>query len=163
MERHELNEMVYEVCERHGQSPYLALGIIKALSHWNQNMIIYDPLQTHYYSRKHGAGSTETILQRCRWGLFQIYGCVARRLGFTGTLTDLIYPDVNINWGIRHLADLSINYRGHELVLAFLSGSGKPTGREVGTVQRVFRYEQDYTDGAMKAFMESEKSNASEA
>jgi len=160
MERHELNNLVFEVSDRYGQSPYLSLGLIKAMSHWCQNMVIYDPLQTQFFRRCHGSGSTETILQRCRWGLFQIYGCTARRLGFTGTLTDLVHSDVNINWGVRYLADLSINYRGTDLVTAFVGASGEPSERDASVAQRVFRYETEYNQAAMKDFMDKESGNA---
>lgn len=162
MERHELNDLVFQTCEERGQPPYLAFGLIKALSHWNQNMVLYDPLLQHHYTRKFGGGSTETVLQRCRWGLFQIYGFTARKLGFTAPLTDLVYPDINVMWGVRYMADVSINLRGASLVLAFIGADlDNPTKRDLGIVQRVFRYEREYSDAAMQAFIESEKTSES--
>ena len=133
-----------------GQPPYLAFALVKACSHWNQSMVVYDPLQFSFYNKKGGSGSTEIMLQRCRWGLFQIYGVVARKLGFSGPLTDLVRPDVNIHWGVRHMADLSVSHRGAKLVLAFIGADlTSPSPKDMSTLSRVVRYEEEYSRNAL--------------
>ena len=52
------------------------------------------------------AGSTmptELIMQQTSWGLLQIMGATARERGFRSWLTELCDPQVNLEWGCRHL------------------------------------------------------------
>jgi len=46
---------------------------------------------------------TELLGQQTSWGLLQIMGAVARERGFKGWLTELCDPQVNLEWGCRHL------------------------------------------------------------
>jgi len=45
----------------------------------------------------------ELLMQQTSWGLMRIKGADARKLGFTGWLTELCDPAVNLKWGCRHL------------------------------------------------------------
>ena len=52
------------------------------------------------------AGSTmptELIMQQTSWGLLQIMGATARERGFRSWLTELCDPQVNLEWGCKHL------------------------------------------------------------
>ena len=45
----------------------------------------------------------EVQMQCTSWGLMGIRGADARKLGFTGWLTELCDPATNLEWGCRHL------------------------------------------------------------
>ena len=49
------------------------------------------------------SGQTEVIHQKISWGLMQIMGATARERGFRGWLTELCDPQVNLEWGCKHL------------------------------------------------------------
>ena len=46
---------------------------------------------------------TELLAQQTSWGLLGIRGADARKLRFTGWLTELCDPATNLEWGCRHL------------------------------------------------------------
>ena len=50
-----------------------------------------------------GDAHTELLFQQTSWGLLQIMGAVARERGFRGWLTELCDPQVNLEWGCKHL------------------------------------------------------------
>jgi len=50
-----------------------------------------------------GSAQTELLMQQTSWGLLQIMGATARERGFRGWLTELCDPQVNLEWGCRHL------------------------------------------------------------
>lgn len=53
---------------------------------------------------------TEAVLQRCSWGLCQIMGGTARDLGYTGALTTLLDPELNVQYGARLFARIAGDY-----------------------------------------------------
>lgn len=48
--------------------------------------------------------------QQASWGLMQIMGAVARELGLHGSLTLLIDPEINLQYGCAHLFHLHMRY-----------------------------------------------------
>jgi len=42
----DLNGLTYDVCEEFHQSPPLIFAIIKACSHWNPYISVYNPIYT---------------------------------------------------------------------------------------------------------------------
>jgi len=50
-----------------------------------------------------GSLSTEVQMQKTSWGLMQIMGATARERGFRSWLTELCDPQVNLEWGCKHL------------------------------------------------------------
>ncbi len=83
---------------------------------------------------------TEAVLQRCSWGLCQIMGGTARDLGFTGLLTTLLDPEVNIPLGVALFKRLSGEYlKVDDQIAAYNAGSvkRKPDGTYAN---------QDYVD-----------------
>jgi len=104
-----------------------------------------------------GLIQTELLAQQTSWGLMQIMGATARERGFAdnnyhynasnkGWLTELCDPQVNLEWGCRHLrwmvdhnnayglpdvrispADLAAAWNGGARIMEFVNA--KPTGR----------------------------------
>lgn len=66
---------------------------------------------------------TEFLMQRCRWGLFGIFGYVARKAGFEGWFPTLLNASPNIEYGVKHIAKLALKYTGDDLISAFNYGS----------------------------------------
>jgi len=66
---------------------------------------------------------TECVLQRTRWGLFGLFGYAARKTGFQGWFSTLLNAAPNIEYGVRHLAKMSVKYSGDDLLSAFNYGS----------------------------------------
>ena len=52
---------------------------------------------------------TELLAQQTSWGLLGIRGADARKLRFTGWLTELCDPATNLEWGCRHLRWMELN------------------------------------------------------
>jgi len=118
---------------------------------------------------------TELLAQQTSWGLMQIMGATARERGFAdnnyhynasnkGWLTELCDPQVNLEWGCRHLrwmldhagsfnirastqwqnADLAAAWNGGARIMEFVNA--KPTGRykNQSYVDRVVRAMVNY-------------------
>lgn len=75
---------------------------------------------------------TEQALQSQRYGLCQILGANARRLGFDGPLPALYKPENNLYWTCRHLVKLGSKYTdfGPELWRAYRRANGDTDGGE---------------------------------
>lgn len=54
--------------------------------------------------------TTEICMQKCSFGLMQVMGATARGLGFTGSLLELVDPEVNLEYGCKLLRKLSDRY-----------------------------------------------------
>ncbi len=70
---------------------------------------------------------TEITAQRTSWGLLQIMGSTAREWGMKGWLTQLLIPQINLEYGIRFFRHLVERYQGNvtDAVAAYNQGSNK--------------------------------------
>lgn len=68
---------------------------------------------------------TEVKAQKTSWGLMQIMGAVGRELGFDRPfLTELVDPQVNLEYGCRHLYNMYRRFGGwEEAAVAYNAGS----------------------------------------
>ena len=112
-----------------------------------------------------GSAQTELLMQQTTWGLLGIKGADARKLGFTGWLTELCDPTTNLEWGCRHLRwmlDHPLDYRlsiaqgpavlkGTLADLAAAWNGGKARFGEDGKYKN-----QSYVDRAVKAMVNYE-------
>lgn len=96
---------------------------------------------------------TESVGQKMRWGLMQISGATARRLGYAGWLSQLSVPLVNLEWGIKylvHLTNLFFKRHGYAgVVAAYHSGNPRKIGNEYVNqvyVDKVLSIMSDYKD-----------------
>ncbi len=69
--------------------------------------------------------ATERICQQMSWGLGQILGATARRLGFKKCLTQLLQVEPNIYWSTVLVKQLSEKYRIRDDVIASYN-AGRP-------------------------------------
>lgn len=67
---------------------------------------------------------TETQLQMFSYGLMQVMGSVARELHFRGNLTDLLTPEIGLEYGCKKLEQLSKRYENeNEIIVSYNGGS----------------------------------------
>ena len=117
--------------------PELVVAIIAAESGGVSYRCDYDALaQTAMQTTRPGGCSidTESVCQKMRWGLMQISGAAARRLGFDLWLPQLSVPLVNLDWGIKYLVHLTNQfYKRHGyagVVAAYHSGNPRKVGND---------------------------------
>ena len=90
--------------------PELVCAIIEAESGGDSHACSYEALSTTAMQAQRPPKSsidTESVCQKMRWGLMQIQGAAARRLGYDGWLSERSVPLMNLEWGIRYLAHLT--------------------------------------------------------
>lgn len=117
--------------------PELVVAIIAAESGGVSYRCDYDALaQTAMQTAKPDGCSidTESVCQKMRWGLLQISGATARRLGYDLWLPQLSVPLVNLEWGIKYLVHLTNQFykrHGYAGVLAaYHSGNPRKIGEQ---------------------------------
>jgi len=93
-----------------------------------------------------GTPETEIAGQHFSWGLLQIMGPVPRDYGFTGWFPELCDPEVNLEWGLKHLLWLKGKYGDDPAVLAAAWNAGSPRRQETG-----YFVNQDYVDRFLAA------------
>lgn len=115
--------------------PELVCAIIEAESGGDSHACSYEALSTTAMQARRPPKSsidTESVCQKMRWGLMQIQGAAARRLGYDGWLSELSVPLMNLEWGIRylsHLTDLFFKRHGYASVIAaYHSGNPRKDG-----------------------------------
>jgi hypothetical protein len=86
---------------------------------------------------------TETIQQKCSYGLMQIMGGTARGLGFSGMLSELYIPSVNIHYGCLLLSQKLRRYGDYpSAISAYNAGTATLIGIKFAN--------QDYVDSVLK-------------
>ena len=91
--------------------------------------------------------TTESILQSCSWGLMQVMGCVARELGFSGILTELVDVEKNVNLGCAKLSQLDKKYSNlDDIIAAYNAGSPKRKGDQYFNQAYVNSVRRRYND-----------------
>jgi len=141
MEQQKLNlpssvsDKLTSLCREFSVDESLARALILASSGGNMNFCCFSK-----HSQKTNLSlprptlcdvDTEFVFQRTRWGLFGIYGFIARRLQFEGWLTSLLYPFQNIEIGVKHIFKLSLTYSGDELISAYNYGHPRYVGTDI--------------------------------
>lgn len=107
-------------------------AIIHVESSWNPWAVRYERQYAYLLTPEEFAKSsritleTEAVLQRCSWGLCQLMGGTARDLGYTGMLTCLLDPEVNILYGAHLFARIAGHYvHQDDQIAAYNAGSVK--------------------------------------
>lgn len=116
----------------------LIYAIIETESGWNPYAVRYEPnwrylieIPDKMLNALGITRDTEKQLQKFSWGLMQVMGSVARELNFTGLLTELVNPRINVNLGVRHFKRFLGKYKNLEDAIASYN-AGSPRKREDG-------------------------------
>ncbi len=108
--REQIDALAGELAEAHGIPTTLLLRLIEVESNGNPWAVRYEPTFDRFHTPAPGAlkttWQTERELQRMSWGLCQIMGWTARRLGFTDPLPRLVDPAVNLQLACTYLTQL---------------------------------------------------------
>lgn len=121
-----------DICARFGVDPDLAAAIVSVESNWNPHAVRFEPGYRYAYDEKkfaalHGVTPlTETMLQKCSFGLMQIMGARALELGLPFPLPTLFDVKINIEYGCRCLADIKRRYtKQNDVIAAYNAGTAK--------------------------------------
>ncbi len=122
MNDQELVPIIKQYAAKYYLDAYLVLAIIGAESCSNPFAVRYEPNWKYFFRPDYFAGAqipsitlqTERVFQATSWGLMQVMGAVAREHGFKGMLTELVKPDLNLNYGCLHLLRMQGKYRERE-------------------------------------------------
>lgn len=88
----------------------------------------------------------ETMFQKICWGLMQIRGSVARSLGFTGWLPELVDPGLNLELGAKYLKQLMERYGERYGIEGVIAAYQTEAPRKIGD-----RFvNQSYVDAILK-------------
>jgi soluble lytic murein transglycosylase-like protein len=161
MKKEYLMDIVKSECKFLGFNDVeLIYAIIETESGWNPYTVRYEPAWKYIVSipdkKLKSLGITritEEQLQKFSWGLMQIMGSVARELNFTGILTELVNPQLNVNLGIRHIKNFIGKYKKLEDVIASYN-AGSPRKREDGKYVN-----QDYVDKVLTNYNKYKEAN----
>ena len=112
----QLQERSILVARMMGVPEKLLQQLITVESDWNPWATRFEPLFRHRTKENTGRGGTtletENIHQATSWGLCQIMGYTARRLGWEGPIPALLDPESNLRYACLYLNQLYENPRG---------------------------------------------------
>lgn len=128
----------------------IALAIAETESGYNAMAMRYEPKWKYLVSEQSFASAlkitveTERQLQKFSYGLFQIMGSVARELGFSDMLPELLDPYVNIKVGLHKIKQLADRLKDIEAyVSAYNAGIGG-VGTNPEYVKKVLKAAEKY-------------------
>ena len=91
---------------------------------------------------------TERQDQMTSWGLMQVMGAVARELGHTGPLSDLLDPPTGLFYGCLHLRRFRAKYDiWPDVIAAYNAGSPRRVAGQIGPYVN-----QSYVDKVLAAW-----------
>lgn len=106
-----------------GLKPALVRAIVQVESSGNPKAIRYEPAFYEKYT-KGKYPFTESRSLATSWGLMQIMGLVSRELGYEGSLSFLLIPELGLFWGCHKLASISEKHQNEqEIIAAYNAGS----------------------------------------
>lgn len=133
-------DIINQNAKRYGVEASLIAAICKQESNCNPFAERFEPafrwiIGASDYAKAIGSSvDTETNGQKKSYGLMQIMGSVAREQGFKGWFGELFDPDLNIEYGTRHLSKFLQKHSDISLaVSAYNAGAPKrlPNGNLV--------------------------------
>lgn len=107
----DLKKLTEQIAKKHGLNPAVVWALINVESSCNTHAVRYEPnwrwfVKPYELARDVGTTEeTETIMQKCSWGLMQVMGAVARELGWHGPMPKLCDPWHGIEYGCLKLKE----------------------------------------------------------
>lgn len=152
----DLDERALEdICSYYDIVPALVKAIIKTESDFVNYAVRYEPNYKwlynpqDFYKLNNISLDTETILQKCSFGLMQIMGAVAREYGFKDNLLKLTIPEVGIEYGCKHLKKFITKYNNiPDAISAYNQGSPRKKNGDyenAAYVAKVLKYLKSYS------------------
>lgn len=142
-------DIIERVGQRYGVDPFLIAAICMQESAGKIYAQRFEPNYQWYYQADASARilgcsfETETAGQQTSYGLMQIMGAVMREKGFTGWFGEAFAPEINIDFGTKHLASFLKKYDPPSAIASYNAGSPRYIAGS-----RVFR-NQKYVDAVL--------------
>ena len=121
--------MIKEKAAVYGLDPKVVAGVLLAESANDPTAVRYEPGYKWLFMPEktkpwNCSLTTERVLQRTSWGLMQVMGAVAREYGLTGWLTQMLQPELSVEYGCIHLSKLKHRFPdGYDYISAYNQGS----------------------------------------
>jgi len=144
----ELTTLIKSAASRRSLPWELVYAICQAESSLNPSAIRHEPRYRWLVGDNETMSPTERHEQMTSWGLMQVMGAVARELGHTGPLSDLLDPPTGLFYGCLHLRRFRAKYDiWPDVIAAYNAGSPRRVAGQIGPYVN-----QSYVDKVLAAW-----------
>lgn len=126
----------------------LVYAICQVESRLNPTATRHEPHYRWLVGDNESMSPTERHDQMTSWGLMQVMGAVARELGHTGPLSDLLDPPTGLFYGCLHLRRFRAKYDiWPDVIASYNAGSPRRVAGQIGPYVN-----QSYVDKVLAAW-----------
>ena len=148
MDNTELTTLIKSAASRRSLPWELVYAICQVESSLNPSAIRHEPRYRWLVGDNETMSPTERQDQMTSWGLMQVMGAVARELGHTGPLSDLLDPPTGLFYGCLHLRRFRAKYDiWPDVIAAYNAGSPRRVAGQIGSYVN-----QSYVDKVLAAW-----------
>lgn len=148
MDNTELTTLIKAAASRRSLPWELVYAICQVESSLNPSAIRHEPRYRWLVGDNETMSPTERQDQMTSWGLMQVMGAVARELGHTGPLSDLLDPPTGLFYGCLHLRRFRAKYDiWPDVIAAYNAGSPRRVAGQIGPYVN-----QSYVDKVLAAW-----------
>lgn len=148
MDNAELTTLIKSSASRRSLPWELVYAICQVESSLNPSAIRHEPRYRWLVGDNETMSPTERQDQMTSWGLMQVMGAVARELGHTGPLSDLLDPPTGLFYGCLHLRRFRAKYDiWPDVIAAYNAGSPRRVAGQIGPYVN-----QSYVDKVLAAW-----------
>ena len=148
MDNTELTTLIKEAAARRSLPWELVYAICQVESSLNPSAIRHEPRYRWLVGDNETMSPTERQDQMTSWGLMQVMGAVARELGHTGPLSDLLDPPTGLFYGCLHLRRFRAKYDiWPDVIASYNAGSPRRVAGQIGPYVN-----QSYVDKVLAAW-----------
>ena len=148
MDNTELTTLIKAAASRRSLPWELVYAICQVESSLNPPAIRHEPRYRWLVGDNETMSPTERQDQMTSWGLMQVMGAVARELGHTGPLYDLLDPPTGLFYGCLHLRRFRAKYDiWPDVIAAYNAGSPRRVAGQIGPYVN-----QSYVDKVLAAW-----------
>ena len=148
MDTAELTTIIKAAASRRSLPWELVYAICQVESSLNPSAIRHEPHYRWLVGDNETMSPTERHEQMTSWGLMQVMGAVARELGHTGPLSDLLDPPTGLFYGCLHLRRFRAKYDiWPDVIAAYNAGSPRRVAGQIGPYVN-----QSYVDKVLAAW-----------
>ena len=148
MDHGELTQLIKSAAAKRTLPWELVYAICQVESSLNPTATRYEPHFRWLVGDNEAMSPSERHDQMTSWGLMQVMGSVARELGHTGPLTDLLHPPTGLFYGCLHLRRFRAKYDlWPDVIAAYNAGSPRRVAGQIGPYVN-----QSYVDKVLRAW-----------
>ena len=148
MDNTELTTLIKAAASRRSLPWELVYAICQVESSLTPAAIRHEPRYRWLVGDNETMSPTERQDQMTSWGLMQVMGAVARELGHTGPLSDLLDPPTGLFYGCLHLRRFRAKYDiWPDVIAAYNAGSPRRVAGPIGPYVN-----QSYVDKVLAAW-----------